>query len=46
MSLDLGILKKLKEDKLRNTIEKFKDGLKGFKNKLNKIKKTLIIERT
>ena len=32
MSLSLGLLKKLKEDKLRNTmIKEFKDDLKDFK---------------
>ena len=31
MSLCLRLLKKIKENKLRNTIEEFKDDLKGLK---------------
>ena len=38
-SLSLVLLKKLKEDNLRNMIEEFKDQLKEFKNLLNKVKK-------
>ena len=40
-SLSLVLLKKLKEDNLRNMIEEFKDQLKEFKNLLNKVKKQL-----
>ena len=35
MSFFLVLLKKLKEDKLRNSIEEFKTELKGLKNILN-----------
>ena len=41
ISLSLVLLKKLKEDNLRNTIQEFKDELKDFKNLLNKVKKQL-----
>ena len=39
MSLFSGVLKKLKEDQLKNMIKKFKDELKNLKNILNKINK-------
>ena len=40
MSLSLGLLKKLKEDKLRNSmIEEFNDELKELKTILNEITK-------
>ena len=46
MSLSLGLLKKLKEDKLRNTmIKEFKDELKDFKNILNKIKELKLLRQ-
>ena len=40
----LGLLRKLREDKLRNTVKEFRDKLKDTKIILNK--KTRIIERT
>ena len=40
LSLSLGLLKKLKEDKLRHTmIKEFKDEVKSLKTILNEIKK-------
>ena len=46
MSLSLGLLKKLKEDKLRNNmIKEFKDELKDFKNILNKIKELELLRQ-
>ena len=40
MSLSLGLLNKLKENELRQTvIEEFRDKLKNLKNTLNEIKK-------
>ena len=40
------LLKKQKENQLRNTIKEFRDELKDLKNILNEIKKTRIIKRT
>ena len=46
MSLSLGLLKKLKEDKLRNMmIKEFKDELKDFKNILNKIEELELLRQ-
>ena len=44
MSFSLVLLKKLKEGKLRNTIEEFKDELKCLKIILNKIKKLKLLK--
>ena len=44
MSLSIGLLKKLRKGKLRNTIKELRDKLKDL-NILNEIKKNRIIER-